>query len=351
MPITVYDVGHIAPLDLGGQGPFSDTLHMLKASHAEEARNLTNEQQRHINSIYGAKAQYAPEAEKLALALKQAQLTHAKNAEARAQAAAQGQATGTGGNVLANASPRERRMLFNGLGPDGKAELYRRGSILGWSPEETQANFISGVTPSQAAKEQGVDLGGEEGSYLATGANRKNINDAVSRGAELDYLEDQISGDFSTYGATFGGYSPAQIKDSFSRGDKATQEQLIRFMGARALQPELAAARSAIAGGSNAQEALKHAQEAALGNIKVPGFTITPEIREGVQKYINEKLRGGMKARRRAMQGLKYENSEREDRFSKALQNSSLVKGIINGEEVEISPEDIEAFRAAGGRL
>ena len=347
MPITVYDVGHIAPLDLGGQGPFSDTLHMLKASHAEEARNLTNEQQRHLNSIYGAKAQYAPEAEKLALALKQAQLTHAKNA-------------------VANASRRERRMLFSGLGPDGKAELYRRGSILGWSPEETQANFISGVTPSQAAKEQGVDLkeqgvdlkeqgvdlGGEGGSYLATGANRKNINDAVSRAAELDYLEDQTSGDFSTYGATFGGYSPAQIKDSlFSRGDKATQEKLIRFMGARALQPEIAEARNAISGGSAGYEAMNAAREGGLGIIEVPGFTITPEIREGVQKYINEKLKGGMKARKRAMQGLKYENSEREDRFSKALQNSSLVKGIINGEEVEISPEDIEAFRAAGGRL
>ena len=306
------NVAGIAPISYNRDDMMSQMLHGYQSAAMPKQMKQESLNRDYTNAIKAAEAQYAPEAEKLALALKQALLTHAKNAEARAQAAAQGQATGTGGNVLANASPRERRMLFNGLGVDGKAELYRRGSILGWSPEETQENFIKGVIPGQAAKEQGIDLGEGEGSYLATGANRKNINDAVSRGAELDYLEDQISGDFSTYGATFGGYSPAQIKDSFNGGDKATQEQLIRFMGARALQPELAAARYAIAGGSNAQEALKHAQDAALGNIKVPGFTITPEIREGVQRYINEKLRGGMKVKKKSHARLRNMKIPRE---------------------------------------
>ncbi len=103
---------------------------------------------------------------------------------------------------------------------------------------------------------------------------------------------------------------------------------MIKFLGARALQPEIAGARSRVAGGSNGQEALHAAQEAALGNFKIPGFTITPEVREGVQHYINDKLKGGLKERKKAVYNTGNQSADilRERSTATTLSDDELRK-------------------------
>lgn len=214
----------------------------------------------------------------------------------------------SGSAVVPGGSPKERRILFNALGNDGKAEMYRIGGVLGWSPQKTQEEWIKGTDFENVAQEKGIDLGTSAGNYLATAANRTQLKTAESRGAELDYLEQETASDLSKYGPTFSGYSPAQIWEALQGKN---EQEMINFLGARALQPEIASARLSVAGGSNAHEAIKDAKEAALANIKIPGFTITPKIREGVQRYINDKLRGGLKARKYALtHGTNEEESE-----------------------------------------
>ena len=214
-------------------------------------------------------------------------------------------------------SPKERRILWNGMGRDAQADIFRIGNQFGWNPQRTQEEFIKGTNFEEEAKKKGIDLTEGGGSYLATGAARTGIINAKSSAAELDVLENLTAKDLSQYGATFGGYSPAQIKDSLLGKDK---DAMIRFLGARALQPEIAGARSRIAAGSNAQQALHDAQEAALANFKIPGFTITPEIRLGVQKYINKALKEAFKAREKSVYGAK----EKDEIMSEALKNPSL---------------------------
>jgi hypothetical protein len=245
------------------------------------------------------KAKYAEEIEK---ALLQEKKAHAKYWE-------EGGRGGTGSN-----SPKERRILLNALGPDGKAELYRLGNILGWNPQETQQNWIDGVDFKKAAEEKGLDLSQEEGNFLATGAVRTALKNAEGAGAELDYLEEQTTPDLSLYGSTILGYSPEQIADAIKGDD---DEKQIKFLGARALQPEIAGARSRVAQGSNAQEALKDAQNAALASFNIVGAFVSPKIREGVQKYINDKLKGGLKARKRAVMGIQGKEKEVEGMLKK----------------------------------
>ena len=243
---------------------------------------------------------------------------------------------------------------WRNLPQDVRRSMIAQGAAYGLSPEEVSMHIGSGGTLNELKEEaaaKGVDVENAMPINVPTTANIKEIKSMESRAAELDYLTDATAKDFSVYGETFGGYSPAQIRDA-SKGDKETRDKLIKFLGARALQPEIAAARSAIAGGSNAQEALKHVQEAALGNIKVPGWTITPEIRQGVQEYINDQLRRGFEVRKKSMLGIKQkEKAEKRanERFGEMAGGN--VRGIINGEEVEIPRELAEEFTASGGRI
>jgi hypothetical protein len=339
MPIQTFNFANIEPMKLGSR--FSDILAGFKTSEDSEDRRIKNEGLGHQNTILGAEAQYAPDKFRFANAIQEAKARYAAEQEQadvqqKLAHAAYFKNGGASGNNDAT-SPKERRRLYNGLGSDGKAELNRLGSIVGWTPQQTQDNFIAGNTPEMEAENLNIDLSRHTGKTLATSKNRTDLNTRKVRAADLHSLQNAVSKDLSLYGATFKGYSPAQIIDALSGENPA---EMIRFLGANALQPEIAAARQAISMGSTAHEAIRDAKEAALANFKIPGFTITPEVREGVQKYINEKLTEALKASENELYNVTPEENYNKD-FSQHLQDrSNMIKLVMPNGKTYTVPKD-----------
>jgi hypothetical protein len=348
MPIQTFNVGNVEPIQTAGIGNiFAKMLETSKAMHENtkagaEAQYAPEyykqrtaraghetEEAKQAALIKAAKAKYAPENEELGNLIKRAEAKNATPLEKaklafelaradREKAHAESYRQGGGSRGGLTAGTR----LWSSLPSNVKSQIMAQGQAYGFSPEQTAMHISGGGSLEdlkEQAKQNGVDVENAEPQYAPTTSNITGIKNAEAAGAELDYLENQTAKDLSQYGSTIRGYSPAQIIDHF----KGDTDKLARFLGARALQPEIAGARSRVAGGSNAQEALKEAQDAALGSFKVFGGLITPEIREKVQHYINQKLKGALKARKKGLyEGVKDEINEGEE-FSKQLQNQS----------------------------
>ena len=215
--------------------------------------------------------------------------------EAHAKYWEQGGGRGMGGNVWMR------------LPQDARADMIAQGNAWNFSPEVVAAHIGSGGTMDELkeeAKKNGVDVENAEKQYNPTGSNRTKINEIKGASAELDYLEQVTTPGISRYGGTFDGYSPQQIAEAIS--GKNIDEQ-VDFYAARAVQPEIAGARSRITGGSNASEALHDAQTAALGTFKIFEGLLTPEIREKVQHKINEWLKEAAKVRTKTISGSRTE--------------------------------------------
>lgn len=324
-----------SPFEILGQGmrqQREDEIAARKAQQAEQAQGFINR----LNELKGkqmeSELQRAPEMSKAKLALE----------KAKAKYYGQG---GSRGGVSGS--------IWRSLPQNTRNDILAQGSAWGISPEVVAAHIGSGGTMGelkQQAEANGVDTEHAEKIYAPTTRNISEIKGQESRAAELDFLEQETAKDFSVYGRTFHGYSPQQAIDAM-KGDEATKKKIIAFLGARALQPEINYARMAITGGSSAYEALRDAKEGALANINVPGWTITPEIREGVQTYINDRLRRGFQVRKKAMTGMKQEKQEKKvnERFGEMA--GGPIRGMINGEEVDVDPNDIEMFKQHGGQI
>lgn len=251
-----------------------------------------------------------------------------KEKEAHAKYWEQG---GRSGGGAAN-SPKERRIQFNAMGPDGKAEMFRIGNAIGWTPQETIDNFISGKDFKEAAVEKGVDLETEQGAFLATGANRTRIKNMEGAAAELDVLEKKTGKSLAKYGGNkIFGYSPVQIMDTLQGKNKKEQ---VEFLVARALQPEIAGARSLLSGGSSAHAAIEEARHAALGNFKVFESLIPSEIYQDVQEGINRTLNEAFEARKDAIYGTKKGKRQAAEEFQKIAEEPDY--GSLSEEELRI---------------
>jgi hypothetical protein len=194
-------------------------------------------------------------------------------------------------------SPKERRILLNAMGPDGKAELFRLGSILGWDHTKTMDNYLNGITPQMAAAEEGIDLSQETGHILPTGKNRSDLINAEGVESEIEGINKYIGDDLAYFGR-FGGLN--EKWDSILGTNK---EARLRGLGARAVQPELASVRSRLAQGSNALEALHGMQRDALAKIDILEPGITGEDRVFVQNYVNEAIKAGFNERKKGVLG------------------------------------------------
>ncbi len=350
MPFTPINLANLQPIKpyVSPGSPYEDMFSKMLQGYemSQKPGQMARKKEEEIlaNKLKGEEVKYAPDYFKGRAAgqVEGAEETRLKNAltkefgrEEKISEINYKKAQALEKSVLSGESAKERRIKFNALGPDAKADMYRRGGILNMSPEDVQQMFIEGRTFDQEAISRGINpniFKQEVGNVLPTSSVRSDITRAESAAAELETLEKETSKDLSRYGATFGGYSPGQIADAVTGKNK---KEMIDFLGARALQPEIAGIRSRIAQGSNAHEALKGAQEAALANFKIPGFTITPEIREGVQKYINERLKSAFKSRKKSV-------------FGKKDQDQVLGSMIENPKLESISEEELE--KIAGGR-
>lgn len=267
------------------------------------------------------------------------------------------------GGSDSNGNFKERRVLWNALGTDAKAEEYRKGMILNWSPTKTQENFLKGIHPEEVAAEQGIKLEEHEGSYLLTGNGRNQIKQAEGIEAEIDSLSRATSKDLSYFSGpslpkVLGG---ANIKETYDSLTGKNKEKRLRALGARSLQPEIAGARSRFAQSSSAQEAIHGMQKAALASVEIFEPNISSEDREFVQNYINEALSNAFTARKRAVMGLKKEHKEdkgsyfnsapsdsrREENETKKLESKKKIT-IVDDETGETRVVSVQEAKALG---
>lgn len=193
-----------------------------------------------------------------------------------------------------------QRML-NSLPAGSKENLYAQARGWGYTDDQTAIALASGKTLEdlkESARMSGIDVDNAEPVYAPTTANITQQKNMEGAGAELDVLEQETIVPIAKYGRTFLGYSPQQMLDALT-GENT--EDRIKFLAARALQPEIAGARTRIAGGSNAHEALRDMQEKSLGNIEVFRPLVSPEEYEGMQKELNRILKIALKARKNAV--------------------------------------------------
>jgi hypothetical protein len=246
------------------------------------------------------------------------------------------------GKQKTNPEAKERRILWNALGNDAKAEEYRKGMILNWSPTETQANFLQGIHPEDAAREKGINLSEHEGSYLLTGAGRDRIKSAEGIEAEIASLTEDTAEDLGYFGPEIPGFgfSANEMFDSLTGKNK---EKRLRGLGARAVQAEINGARSRFAGASSAQEAIHGMQKDALAKVGIfaPGISGTDRV--FVQRYINEKLEKAFKARKRASMGLSRHKDQDKNADAQESQDLSRMVRIVDedtGEERVVTLEE-----------
>jgi hypothetical protein len=256
---------------------FANAIKEAEARHAPE-----NEQYKAMENK--AKGMYAEEKEKTALALNKAHAGYWEKGGSRG---------GAGGGIWKN------------IPQDTRAKMISITNALDISPEELVRHINDGGTMEELkeqARGKGYDVDNIEREYDPTGATRTALQSIESAADEVDYLEKKMESGISIYGPTISGYSPEQIADAISNDDP---EKQATFLASRALQPEMAGARSRLAGGSNSHESLKDMERAALGEFKIIEAFLTPEVRALTQKKINEWLNGAAKVRTRTMKGQK----------------------------------------------
>lgn len=294
-------------------GYFENTARQYKGLIEPYMANLRMKQGDFKNQILGAEAKYAPlnEAEKYAQAQSKtfiddlekqykereilANLQYKHAMALNQERMASGIGLSKSGSIEGN-SEKERRIRFNALGADGKAEILSHAAPLDLDPLSLQHKLIvEGKSLPEIYKEQNKVMGEISKSHLPTSSNRTQQKNQDAGAAELDSLEEFSSVAMAPYSRKFFGYSPVQIGEALSGQN---EEEQAMYLAGRALQPEIAAARSRIAGGSNAQQALQHAQESALGSSKVFESLVSPSVFLKTQEIIRKELKKALGARR-----------------------------------------------------
>ena len=195
---------------------------------------------------------------------------------------------------------KQQRMIFNAQGPDAKREYFRMASAAGMTTDEAEKFFMQGGDIREKLKSQGIDPNEVDANPLPTARDISRWNDQRTRTAEVEGITENMRDDISMYGPTIRGYSPELIADmtKAAAGDKAAEKRAIKFLGANALQPEIAAGRIAGFGGNQGIELTRLVMERAISNFKVPGGLVTSNIRKGITDYIGDKIKLGTEIKR-----------------------------------------------------
>ena len=221
---------------------------------------------------------------------------------------------------------KQQRMIFNAQGPDAKREYFRMASAAGMTTDEAEKFFMQGGDIREKLKSQGIDPNEVEANPLPTARDISRWNDQRTRTAEVEGVTENMRDDISMYGPTIAGYSPELIADmtKAAAGDKAAEKRAIKFLGANALQPEIAAGRIAGFGGNQGIELTRLAMEGAISNFKVPGGLVTSNIRKGITDYIGDKIKLGTEIRGKAL----FSHSQKQKALEKEAKERAKEGGM-----------------------
>jgi len=202
--------------------------------------------------------------------------------------------------------------IWRNLPIDTRSDILAQVNGFGGDPAEAAAFINNNGTFEQykdMKRKEGYDVDTAEKLYPATGRNRSDINSTKGYVAELDVLENLMEEGLEDYNDYFLGYSPSQVADQIKG---LNPDKQARFLARRAMQSEIAGTRTRILGGSNAQEALKDMQEKSLGNVNVFRTAVNKDVYAKTQKYLNEWIKEGAKARTDVMSGKGYKVKKKD---------------------------------------
>lgn len=154
--------------------------------------------------------------------------------------------------------------------------------------------------------------------------------------AEINKISQFAQEGLRPYADTFAGYSPAQIKDSFSSKPE-DQKRLGRFIAAQQLQYEIAQNEIKLANGEPGVTSTHELMKLGQQLIKARYPKLSGEARAEAQNYFIKALKEGLKARKAVGVGASSVLPERDDANSqeapqetRQVGNEILVK--INGQ-------------------
>lgn len=166
---------------------------------------------------------------------------------------------------------------------------------MGVSSDEALDAFTSKKSLKQLAKERGIDENMiPDPNYPPTNAQINAIQQRRGAVAEMQVLDDFITGAQQPYSQRVAGISPTMAKDgaliTTGRANDEVKGRFAQNVAAKILQTENFAARFKSLGGNVSESAIENLMRESLADFKIPGVTLTPEIWGMAQQMVKSKL-------------------------------------------------------------
>lgn len=166
---------------------------------------------------------------------------------------------------------------------------------------------------------------------LATGRNISAFNQAQATLAGMSAIESLTSKWMEPYSRTLNGKSPQFIADYFKEGK---EEDMGKYLAARAVQPELIAGRIKALQGNVSHAAISEMIDLSLANSDIPRWMITPEVFKHFSHYMTKAIEKGAEAEREYM----FKGGKRTSNFN--LNSKPINEMSLEEIEEEISQGD-----------
>lgn len=172
--------------------------------------------------------------------------------------------------------------------PEVKTYSIAQAAGAGIDPTEALHALAGGKTIPQMLEERGFDpKNPPPPDFLPTRGNIQTLKTRQAALEEVKSLGDFIAKGLGPYSRTINGMSIPQMKDALSGKNK---DQQINFLAARALAPEMSNLRLLLAQGRTGITAVHEMEDKSLMDMKAIQALVSPDVFEGAQKLINNKL-------------------------------------------------------------
>lgn len=174
---------------------------------------------------------------------------------------------------------------FDKLPTNDKKQTVALFKGMNVDPVEAVSLARKGVSPSQYAKENNIDISKVVPDYALGEQNVKDAQRASAYMDEIDTLDKHINEGLGKYQNKIMGYSLEQIADA---AEGKNPDEQGRALAARALLPELNALRLKIAGGNIGIEALKELEHKSLGQLNILESLVDTPTYNAAQNYMRK---------------------------------------------------------------
>lgn len=212
---------------------------------------------------------------------------------------------------------------FDKLPTNDKKQAVALMKGMDVDPVQAVSYLRSGKTPTDYAKEKGIDITTVVPDYAAGEQNIKMAQQASAYMDEIDTLDKHINEGLGKYQNKILGYSLEQIADA---AEGSNPDQQARALAARALLPELNSLRLKIAGGNIGIEALRELEHKSLGQLNILESLVDYETYTKAQKYMTDWIKEAGQVRVKSL----VNNSMLKSRLQKSAEAEAKKGKILN---------------------